>query len=348
MQRHLEENKMAEGYCVAIVGATGAVGTEMLAILEERNFPVSKIVALASERSLGKNVTFNGDEIPVEVLNEKSFEGVQFALFSAGGAISKQFAPIAAKSGAIVIDNTSAFRMERDIPLVVPEVNPHALDNFRARNIIANPNCSTIQMVVALAPLHDEAGIKRIVVSTYQAVSGAGYKAMDELSKQSVELFSEGECKVEVFQHRIAFNVIPQIGKFLEDGSTEEEAKMVNETKKIFGDDSIGVCATAVRVPVFCGHSEAVNVEFEDQLTPERAKALLSDAAGVALADDPSNFEYPMPIVAGGRDEVFVGRIRKDPSVENGLSMWIVADNLRKGAALNAIQIAELIVRDHM
>lgn len=339
---------MSEGYCVAVVGATGAVGSEMIAILEEREFPISKLVPLASERSLGKTVSFKGDEIGVGVLDENSFKGVDFALFSAGGSVSRKYAPIAAESGAIVIDNTSAFRMEKDIPLIVPEVNPHALENFRTRKIISNPNCSTIQMVVALAPLHAEAGIKRIVVSTYQAVSGAGYKAMDELSKQSMELFSEGECKIEVFQHRIAFNLIPQIGGFLEDGSTEEEAKLVNETKKIFGDGSIGVSATAVRVPVFCGHSESVNVEFEDSMSPERAKEILAYSPGVLLFDSPEKLEYPMPIVAGGRDEVYVGRIRADLSVENGLCMWIVADNLRKGAALNAVQIAELVVRDYI
>ncbi len=339
---------MSKEYCIAVVGATGAVGIEMIQVLEERKFPVSKLIPLASERSLGKTATFRDEELGVEILSADSFKGVDIALFSAGGAISREFAPIAAASGAVVIDNTSAFRMDNDVPLVVPEVNPEALNGFRKRNIISNPNCSTIQMVVALWPLHREAGIRRIVVSTYQAVSGAGMKAMDELSKQSVDLFSEGECKIEVFKHRIAFNLIPQIGNFLPDGYTEEEAKLINETRKMFADESIRVSPTAVRVPVFCGHSESVNVEFEDPITPEMARELLEEADGVTVVDDTSKFAYPMPLDAGGKDEVFVGRIRQDPSVENGLAMWIVSDNLRKGAALNAVQIAELLIRDHL
>lgn len=331
-------------YVVAVVGATGAVGSEMIKVLEDRSFPVGRLVPLASERSIGRDVSFRGKNVSIAVLDENSFKGVDIALFSAGGKISLQYAPIAAASGAVVIDNTSAFRMDPDVPLVVPEVNPEDVALHAKRGIIANPNCSTIQMVVALAPLHREAKLKRIVVSTYQSVSGAGIRAMEELSNQSVALFSQREVKVEVFPHRVAFNCIPHIGKFLEDGSTEEELKMVDETRKIFHDPSIKVAATTVRVPVFCGHSESVNAEFEEPIEASDAMELLRDAPGVELVDDPTLCRYPMALDAAGNDPVYVGRVRKDSSVENGIAMWVVADNLRKGAALNAVQIAEILI----
>jgi aspartate-semialdehyde dehydrogenase len=335
-------------YNVAVVGATGAVGNEMVKILEERKFPVKNLKLLASERSIGKTLEFKGEEIPVEVLDEKSFEGVEIALFSAGGSVSLKYAPIAAKEGCIVIDNTSAFRMEKDVPLVVPEVNAHAIGDYKNRNIIANPNCSTIQMVVALKPLHDYAKIKRIVVSTYQSVSGTGKKAIFELEEQVRALFMNRRVEKKVYPHQIAFNCLPHIDVFLENGYTKEEMKMVNETKKIMEDETIKVTATTVRVPVFYGHSESVNVEFEREITPEKARSLLRKAKGVKVVDNPSKNLYPLAINAAGKDEVFVGRIRKDDTVEHGLNMWIVADNIRKGAALNAIQIAEILVEKYL
>lgn len=337
-----------KGYAVAVAGATGAVGAEMIKILEERDFPVARLVPLASEKSIGRTVEFCGEEFPVEVLGRDSFAGVDIGLFSPGGAVSLEYAPIAAAAGAVVIDNTSAFRMEPDVPLVVPEVNPQDIAQYAKRRIIANPNCSTIQMVVALAPLHRLATITRVVVSTYQSVSGAGTEAMEELSRQSVGLFTSGECKVKVFPHRIAFNVIPHIDGFLPNGSTKEEEKMVRETAKIMGDPSIRVAATTVRVPVFCGHSESVNIEFAKPISPEEARAVLAKAPGVEVVDDPEHARYPLAVDATGTDPVFVGRIRKDDTVPNGLAMWIVADNLRKGAALNAVQIAEILVRDYL
>lgn len=339
---------MSKGYNIAVVGATGAVGGEMVRILEERNFPVGRLLPIASESSLGKDVDFHDETLHAEVLDRNSFEDIEIALFSAGGDVSREFAPIAAGAGAVVIDNTSAFRMEPDVPLVVPEVNAEAVAGFKARRIISNPNCSTIQLVVVLGPLHLDAGIKRVVVDTYQAVSGAGLKAMEELSKQAINLFSGDECEAKEFPYRIAFNCIPHIGAFLDDGSTEEEQKLVCETKKILGDDSILVAATAVRVPVFCGHSEAVHVEFCDPIDPERAREILMGMPGICVVDEPNMCGYPMPIDANGKDEVFVGRIRRDGTVENGLSMWIVADNLRKGAALNAVQIAEILVNEYL
>jgi aspartate-semialdehyde dehydrogenase len=335
-------------YNVAVVGATGAVGAEMIKVLEDRRFPVDSLRPLASEKSLGMEICFQGNMIPVQVLDTDSFKGIDVALFSAGGAVSREYAPVAAEAGAVVVDNTSAFRMDPDVPLVVPEINPLDIAGYERRRIIANPNCSTIQMVMVLAPLHRRSRITRVVVSTYQAVSGAGIGAMEELSKQTVALFSQKECEVKEFPHRIAFNCIPHIGKFLEDGSTEEERKMVDETKKIMGDDSIRVAATTVRVPVFCSHSEAVNIEFEDPIDPDEARELLSQAPGIEVVDDTNLCRYPMAYVATGKDEVFVGRIRRDASVENGLAMWIVADNLRKGAALNAIQIAEILVKEYI
>jgi len=339
---------MGGTYRVAVVGATGAVGQQMVACLEERRFPVSQLFPLASERSLGKTVTFLGKEITVEVLSEDSFDGVEIALFSAGGGISKEYGPIAARAGAVVVDNSSAWRMDPDVPLVVPEVNPHDIGLYTQRGIIANPNCSTIQMVVALKPLHDAARIKRVVVSTYQAVSGTGQKAVDELAEQVRALLSCQATKNKVYPHRIAFNVLPHIDVFLSNGYTKEEMKMVNETVKIMGDDTIQVTATTVRVPVFYGHSEAVNIETERKLTPEEARQILAKAPGVKVVDNPAKNEYPMPLDATGQDLTLVGRIREDFSIANGLNFWVVADTLRKGAATNAVQIAEILIRDYL
>ncbi|MBZ4660421.1 MAG: aspartate-semialdehyde dehydrogenase [Desulfacinum sp.] len=334
------------GYRVAVVGATGAVGTTMVRVLEERNFPVADLKLLASSRSVGKEIPFRGDKVAVEELTESSFEGVDVALFSAGASVSRHFAPIAARSGCVVVDNSSAFRMDPQTPLVVPEVNPHAVRGHRG--IIANPNCSTIQMVVALKPIQDAAGIKRIVVTTFQAVSGTGMKAIEELRRQ-VEALVRGESLPrQVYPHQIAFNCLPHIGSFLDSGYTEEEMKMVNETRKIFEDPDIQVCATTVRVPVYYGHSESVAVETRKPLDVKEAVALLQKADGVQVVDEPLAARYPMPLDAAGRDETFVGRIRKDISVENGLVLWIVADNIRKGAATNAVQIAELLVRENL
>lgn len=335
-------------YQVAIVGATGAVGNEMIRILEERDFPVDALTLLASERSLGKSLEFKGKEIPVAVLNDASFGGIEIALFSAGGGISERFAPAAVKAGSVVIDNTSAFRMVNDIPLVVPEVNPEAIALYTNKGIIANPNCSTIQMVVALKPIHDAVRIKRVVVSTYQAVSGTGKKAIEELELQTRALMSFEDPVVKVYPHQIAFNCLPQIDVFLENGYTKEEMKMVNETKKIMNDPSMAVTATTVRVPVFYGHSESVNIETEKKITPAEVKELLSNAPGVVVIDDPKERRYPMAIDAAGKDETFVGRIREDESIPHGINMWIVSDNIRKGAALNAVQIAEIVVREYL
>ncbi|HOT41774.1 MAG TPA: aspartate-semialdehyde dehydrogenase [Syntrophorhabdaceae bacterium] len=335
-------------YNVAVAGATGAVGNEMVAILEERNFPVKNLKLLASSRSVGKTISFKGTDIKVEELKEDSFKGVDIGLFSPGGAISMKFAPIAAASGCVVIDNTSAFRMEPDIPLVVPEVNEHAIAGYKNRGIISNPNCSTIQMVVVLKPLHDFAKIKRVVVSTYQAVSGTGKKAIYELEQQVLAIYNNKEIEKKVYPHQIAFNCLPHIDSFLENGYTKEEMKMVNETKKIMEDQSIQVTATTVRVPVFYGHSESVNVEFESDITPEKARELLSKAPGVKVTDDPSKNIYPLAIYAAGKDDTFVGRIRRDESVKYGLNMWIVSDNIRKGAALNAVQIAEVLIKKYL
>ncbi|MEW5800791.1 MAG: aspartate-semialdehyde dehydrogenase [bacterium] len=331
-------------FVVAVAGATGAVGREMISTLEGRCFPVKKLVPLASIRSAGSRVTFNNEEIVVRELKDDSFEGVDVALFSAGASVSREFAPKAVKSGAVVIDNSSAFRMDDDVPLVVPEVNPEAI--FTHRGIIANPNCSTIQMVVALKPIHDRARIKRIVVSTYQAVSGTGKKAMDELLQQTQMIlnFKKDDIKPKVYPHQIAFNCLPHIDIFLENSYTKEEMKMVNETRKIMGDPSIMLTSTTVRVPVFIGHSEAVNVETQTKVTASECRELLKKAPGVIVVDDPSHNLYPLAIEAAGKDEVFVGRIREDESIECGLNMWVVADNLRKGAALNAVQIAEILV----
>jgi len=339
---------MARGFKVAILGASGAVGREFINVLEERDFPIEELTLLASERSAGTKIEFRGEELTVKAVGPDSFAGCQIALFSPGAEASRQWAPIAAKAGAIVIDNTSAFRMEPDVPLIVPEVNPDAVAGAKARNIIANPNCSTIQMVVALKPLHDAAKIQRIVVSTYQSVSGKGQQGIHELEKQVSDLMNARETEAHAFAHRIAFNVLPHIDSFLENGYTKEEMKMVNETRKIMGDPSIQVSATCVRVPVFMGHSEAVNVTFEKKLTAAEARELLKAAPGIKVLDDPQNNVYPMPMLAVGDSATHVGRIREDISQPNGLELFVCADNLRKGAALNAVQIAELLVERNL
>ncbi|MDW7998664.1 MAG: aspartate-semialdehyde dehydrogenase [Thermodesulfovibrio sp.] len=335
--------KKKEKYVVAVVGATGAVGNEMIAVLEERDFPVESLRLFASERSEGVLLKFKGQDIPVETLKEDSFNGIDIALFSAGAERSKIWAPIAAKSGCVVVDNSSQWRMDPEVPLVVPEVNLHDLKWHKG--IIANPNCSTIQMVVALKPIHDVAKIKRVVVTTFQSVSGTGKKAMDELLQQTVALLNFKDIEIKVYPHQIAFNVLPHIDKFLENGYTKEEMKMVWETQKIMGDPSIKVTATTVRVPVFRGHSESVNIETEKKITAQEVREILSKAPGVVVIDNPEKNEYPLPIYASGKDEVFVGRIREDESIENGINMWLVSDNLRKGAALNAVQIAEELIK---
>jgi aspartate-semialdehyde dehydrogenase len=335
--------KKKDRYVVAVVGATGAVGREMIGILEERKFPVSEIVLLASERSEGERLEFKGRNWTVKQLTKDSFKNVDIALFSAGGPRGLEFAPAAVESGAVVIDNSSAFRMDPAVPLVVPEVNPHAA--ARHNGIIANPNCSTVGMVVALKPLHDAAKIRRIVVTTFQSVSGTGKEAMDELAGQTVALLSFKEVETKVYPHQIAFNCLPHIDVFLENGYTREEVKMANETRKIMEDDSIRVTATAVRVPVFRCHGESINIETERPLAPNEARALLSRAPGVIVYDDPARNIYPLQIDVSGKDEVYVGRIRSDETVPNGLNLWVVSDNLRKGAALNAVQIAEHLIR---
>ncbi len=334
---------------VAIVGATGAVGEAILTVLEERKFPVNEIFPLASSRSAGKTVRFNKKTWDVEDLAKFDFSQADIALFSAGGSVSKEFAPIAASHGCVVVDNTSYFRNDPDIPLVVPEVNPHRIAEYKNRGIIANPNCSTIQMVVALKPLHDAVGIKRINVATYQAVSGTGKKAIQELILQLGELLNGRPAKSSVYPKQIAFNVLPHIDEFQENGYTREEMKMVWETQKIFEDDTILVNPTTVRVPVLYGHSEAIHLELKAPLTPAEARKLLSKAPGIKVVDDTSKSQYPTPLThAAGHDEVFVGRIRQDISHPCGLNLWVVADNIRKGAATNAIQIAEILQQDYL
>lgn len=334
------------GVNVAVVGVTGAVGTEMLKVLERRNFPVNELRPLASARSAGKKVVFNGKDVEVQELKAGSFKGMNIALFSAGGGISKEFVPHANESNCVAVDNTSVFRMVEGVPLVVPEVNAGKISEHKG--IIANPNCSTIQMVVVLKPLHDAAKIKRVVVSTYQAVSGAGLRAVDELKKETEYLLSnKGQYNRSIFPHQMAFNALPQIPQsnaFMENGYTEEEMKMINETKKIMDDDSLRITITTVRIPVIRGHSESVNIEFQEKLGPDEARDVLGKAEGIIVLDDPSKQLYPLASDAEGKDETFVGRIRKDYSVENGLNMWIVSDNLLKGAALNAVQIAEKLI----
>ncbi len=336
---------MRNSLVVAVVGATGAVGREMLDTLARRNFPATKIVPLASARSAGNTVPFGDTELVVRELTKDSFAGVHLALFSAGGDASKAFAPHAVAAGCVVVDNSSAWRMDERCPLVVPEVNAHALEEHNG--IIANPNCSTIQMVVALKPLHDAAGIRRVIVSTYQAVSGTGQKGINELESQVRQLFQMKDPEISVYPHQIAFNCLPQIDVFLPNDYTKEEMKMVQETVKIMEDPEVKVTATCVRVPVFYGHSESVNVETVKKLGAKEARALLATAPGIQVYDNPGQKMYPMPVDASGEDAVFVGRIREDETVANGLNLWIVADNIRKGAALNAVQIAEeLLERD--
>ena len=335
--------KKKDQYVVAVVGATGAVGQEMVEVLEERKFPVKELRLFASERTAGDTLTFQDRSLTVKLLTQDAFNGVDIALFSAGEEVSREYAPVAVSAGAVVIDNSAEWRMKSDVPLVVPEVNPEAV--FRHHGIIANPNCSTIQMVVALKPLHDAARIKRIVVSSYQSVSGTGKEAMDELMDQSRALLSFQEAAAHVYPFQIAFNLLPQIGSFDAQGNSSEEMKLVNETRKILEDDRIRISATTVRVPVFRAHSESVNIETERKLSANDARALLATAPGVMVFDDPQRQVYPMPLEVSGTDEVYVGRIREDASVESGLNLWIVADNLRKGAALNAIQIAEKLIQ---
>lgn len=331
---------------IAVVGATGNVGREILSILAERKFPASEVVALASRNSVGIKVSYGDKELTIQALDDYDFTGTKIALFSPGGAVSAVHAPRAASQGCVVIDNTSHFRMHKDVPLIVPEVNPEALKDYKKSNIIANPNCSTIQMVVALKPLHKLARIKRVVVSTYQAVSGGGKEAMDELYDSTKKIYANQMLEPKKFSRRIAFNVIPQIDVFMEDGCTKEEWKMKVETKKIL-DESIEVEATCVRVPVFNCHSESVNIEFEQSITPNQAREALSKQEGILVIDNPKEMKFVTPIEVSTQDPVFVSRIRKDESIKNGISLWVVSDNLRKGAALNAVQIAELLVKDY-
>jgi aspartate-semialdehyde dehydrogenase len=339
------ENKLN----IAVVGATGAVGEAMLSILSERAFPANKIHALASEHSVGKRVAFGDKHLVVRDLADFDFSKVQLALFSAGAAISAEYAPKAVEAGCVVIDNTSQFRYEEDVPLVVPEVNPGAIADYQARGIIANPNCSTIQMMVALKPIYDAVGIERINVCTYQAVSGSGSRAVEELAGQTARLLNGQSIKPAVYPKQIAFNVLPQIDQFLENGYTREEMKMVWETQKILGDQHVQVNPTAVRVPVFFGHSEAVHIETREKISAEQARALLEKAAGVVVMDTREAGGYPTPVTeSAGQDGVFVGRIREDISHPRGLNLWIVSDNVRKGAALNTIQIAEILEKDYL
>jgi aspartate-semialdehyde dehydrogenase len=339
---------MAKKFNVAVVGATGAVGQQMLEVLAERNFPYKEVRLLASERSEGKFLEFDGEQLMVQKLGKDSFAGIDIALFSAGGSRSEEFCPIAAAAGAVCVDNSSAWRMDPAVPLVVPEVNPRDIALYTNKGIIANPNCSTIQMVVALKPLHDYGTIKRIVVSTYQAVSGTGRNAIDELRIQSGELLNGRPAECKVYPHQIGFNCLPHIDVFLDNGYTKEEMKMVNETRKILGDQRIGVTATTVRVPVFYSHSESVNVETANKISVAKARELLAASPGIKVVDDVANLVYPMAVDAAGQDLTFVGRIREDESVANGLNLWVVADNLRKGAATNAVQIAEILAEKYL
>jgi aspartate-semialdehyde dehydrogenase len=345
----VNEAEMSRTFDVAVLGATGAVGEAMLSILEQRNFPVGKLYPLASSRSAGKTILFRNQQIDVLDVAEFDFSKAQIGLFSAGGSVSAQYAPIAGAAGCIVIDNTAHFRYDEDIPLIVPEVNPQAIAQYKNRNIIANPNCSTIQMLVALKPIHDAVGIERINVATYQAVSGTGKEAITELVQQTGELLNGRPAKVEVYAKQIAFNVLPHIDVFLDNGYTKEEMKMVWETQKIMGDSSIQVNPTAVRVPVLYGHSEAVHIETRQKITAAQARELLAKAPGIQVIDDTKATQYPTAFTdAAGSDPVFVGRIREDISHPRGLNLWVVADNVRKGAALNSVQIAEILVKDYL
>ena len=341
---------MSKTYNVAIVGATGNVGREIIQILEDRDFPIDKLYLLASSRSKGQKIEFKGDEIIVEDLANFDFTKVQIGLFSPGGKVSAEYAPKAAKAGCVVIDNTSYFRMHENVPLIVPEVNASSLDEFfnddDRSNIIANPNCSTIQMVVALKPLHDESIINRVVVSTYQSVSGAGKEAMDELFNQTQNVYTNKNIEKNKFTKQIAFNVIPHIDSFVDNGNTKEEEKMINETKKIL-DDGIKVSATCARVPVFISHAESINIEFDSPLSDEKASEILKKTEGVSVIDYRKDEGYVTPVEAAGEDKVYISRIRNDDSVDNGLNIWVVSDNLRKGAALNAVQIAEIVTNKY-
>lgn len=340
---------MSKTYDVAVVGATGAVGETMMAVLAERDFPVGNLYPLASERSAGKTVEFKGKEYTIENLADFDFSKVQIGLFSAGGSISAEFAPKAAAAGCVVIDNTSHFRYDDDIPLVVPEVNPDAIGEYKTRGIIANPNCSTIQMLVALKPIHDAVGIERINVATYQAVSGTGKNAIEELAQQTKALLSFEQVEANVYPKQIAFNALPHIDVFQDNGYTKEEMKMVWETQKIFGDKSIQVNPTCVRVPVFYGHSEAVHIETKEKISAEKVKELMAEAEGIVLMDKHEDGGYPTAVTdASGKNETFVGRIREDISHPRGIDMWVVADNVRKGAATNSVQIAELLIKNHL
>lgn len=328
---------------VAIVGATGAVGEEMRLVLEERRFPIEKLSLFASGRSAGKKYEFNGEKIIVQELRDDSFSGIDIALFSAGDEVSKHFVPLAIQQGTIVVDNCKYFRMDPEVPLVVPEVNPDDLKWHKG--LIANPNCSTIQMVMALKPIYDEVGIERVVVATYQSVSGTGKEAIEELKMQSESIVKGEEIKVRAYPYQIAHNLLPHIGSFKENGYTSEEMKMLDETRKILGDDNIRVAATTVRVPVYRSHSEVVHIETKKKISVQRTREILSAFPGIKVIDNPEKLEYPLPLFAEGKDEVFVGRIREDISTDNGLVMWVVSDNLRKGAALNAVQIADQIIK---
>jgi aspartate-semialdehyde dehydrogenase len=340
---------MSKTYDVAVVGATGAVGETMISILEERNFPVGKVYALASERSAGKRIPFKGGSLVVEDLASFDFSKVQIGLFSPGASVSAEYAPKAAAAGCVVIDNTSQFRYDDDIPLVVPEVNPEKVADYKNRGIIANPNCSTIQMLVALKPIYDAVGITRINVATYQAVSGTGKEAIEELATQTANLLNAKPVKASVYPKQIAFNVLPQIDVYMDNGYTKEEMKMVWETRKIMGDESILVNPTAARVPVFFGHSEAVHIETKQKITAEQVRELLAKAPGVTLVDERVNGGYPTAVTeSSGNDDVFVGRIREDISHPMGIDLWVVGDNVRKGAALNSVQIAEVLIRDYL
>jgi aspartate-semialdehyde dehydrogenase len=340
---------MTKLYNVAVVGATGAVGEAMLAILEERNFPVGEVYPLASSKSVGKRISFKGGSLKVEDLAEFDFSKAQIGLFSAGASVSAEYAPKAAAAGCIVVDNTSHFRYDDGIPLVVPEVNPEKIADYKNRGIIANPNCSTIQMLVALKPIYDAVGITRINVCTYQAVSGTGKKGIEEVVKQTARLLNGQPIEANVYPKQIAFNVLPQIDVFLENGYTKEEMKMLWETQKILGDQSIKVNATAVRVPVFYGHSEAIHIETRDKIDAVTVRALLSTAAGVTVVDERKNGGYPTAVTdSSGHDDVFVGRIREDISHPKGIDLWVVGDNVRKGAALNSVQIAEILVKKYI
>jgi len=330
-------------YNVAVVGATGAVGEEMRNVLEQRDFPIGNLRLLASARSAGKKFSYKGEDVVVEELTKDAFKGVDIALFSAGGSISKGFAQAAVDAGSVVVDNSSAFRMDDNVPLVVPEVNPG--DVRKHNGIIANPNCTTIIMLVALKPLYDYSRIKRVVVSTYQSASGAGAKGMDELISQAKQFVGGDDINVEHFAYQLLFNLIPHIDVFQDNDYTKEEMKMVNETRKIMGDPGIMVSPTCVRVPAIRAHSEAINVETEEKITPEKARELFASAPGLQVIDDPASKQYPMPLFAAGEDDCFVGRIREDLSLENGLNFWVVGDQIRKGAALNAVQIAEELIK---